>query len=243
VVYQAKWRGSIVAVKQLKRGFNDRTRQDFLEECQFMRNLQPHPNVVTFLGISENPVCMVTEFCKNGSLKSHLDDFKKPIPNQLQLKIISDVAAGMYHLENEKIIHRDLAARNCLLTENFVTKVADFGLSKIAGEPFDQTSEYGHWPLKWLSPETLKSRIFNEKTDVWSFGILIIEVLTRRDPYPDYTVDDFALKCNDGNLATNVRNQIPIPTPKLLKDIAYRCLEMEPEKRPSFASICIQLEN
>jgi len=241
VVYKTKWRGSIVAVKQMKSTvFNSKRRQEFVEECEFMRNLQPHPSVVQFLGICEDPICMITEYCGNGSLKSLLDS-NKPIDSKLQFKIISNIVSGMYHLENEKIIHRDLAARNCLLTENYDTKVADFGLSKIAGATFSD-SDYGNWPLKWLSPETLETRNFDSKTDVWSFGVLMIEVLTRKDPYPNYSVDMFAKNLFTQNLTSTIRNQIPNDAPPLLKKIAFECLDKDPTKRPVFSIIYNHLD-
>jgi len=179
VVYQAKWRNSNVAVKQLKNaGLDSRKSENFFMECEFMRNLQPHPNVVIFFGICQEPLCLITEYCANGDLKSLLR--KKSINIKLKRKIIADVAAGMFHLENENIVHRDLAARNCLLMDNYITKVSDFGLSKLDGDIFNTSSEYGKWALKWLSPETLKLHLFNNKTDVWSFGILLIEVFYKK---------------------------------------------------------------
>jgi len=243
IVFKAKWRGAPVAVKQIKSSsLQPGKREKFLEECQFMKNLQPHYNVVNFLGTCEEPLCMITEYCQNGSVKSLLES-ERPMNMQLRRKILTDVAAGMYHLQNEKVVHRDLAARNCLLTESNVTKVGDFGLSRLAGEDLGITSEYGNWPLKWLSPETLRDKIFNNKTDLWSYGILCIEVLTRHDPYPEFSLDDFARKVMRDNLTSTAMNYVPSDVPEIIREIAIGCLQIDPSKRPGFGHIYQKLES
>jgi len=214
---------------------------NFLEECTFMRKLQTHKNVVNFIGFCEDPLCLVTEYCENGSLKSLLDS-NKPVDMGLKLRILTDVAAGMYHLQNEQIVHRDLAARNCLLTDNFVTKVGDFGLSKIIGDDLQSTAEYGTWPIKWLAPEVLSSKIFNHSADVWSYGILCIEVFTRKDPYPSFTLEEFARRVILEDLPKTARNYIPTDTHPLLEQICIECLSVNPSKRPLFSEIFSRLE-
>jgi len=150
-----------------------------------MKNMASHQNVVQFLGYCLEPLCIVTEFCGKGSLDKLFGDSNFQMEMPLQLKFMHDIAKGMHHLYLEGIIHKDLASRNVLITESLDAKVADFGLSKLLEDTNngDQASFYigknSVGPLKWMAPEAVQSRIYSTYSDVWSFGITCIEILTR----------------------------------------------------------------
>eukprot|EP01119_Soliformovum_irregulare_P024983 TRINITY_DN9111_c0_g1_i1.p2 TRINITY_DN9111_c0_g1~~TRINITY_DN9111_c0_g1_i1.p2 ORF type:complete len:698 (-),score=155.80 TRINITY_DN9111_c0_g1_i1:121-2214(-) len=244
VVWKAKWHAMTVAVKQVK-GVNieERLMQEFLQEAEIMKSLPPHCNVVAFIGVSvETPICILTEFMVGGSLKTLLDrqtnfDFMRKV------QIMKDVAAGMIHISMQKIVHKDLAARNVLLTENMVAKVSDFGLSRIsngsnANNTVFSVTEIG--PIKWMAMESLKEKVFSTKSDVYSYAVTCVEILTEAEPYHDVPMMEFTMKIFSEKY--ELSKYIPSTTPKILKDLLTSCLNLKPAKRPTFEEIYTTLE-
>jgi len=208
-----------------------------------MKRMNSHKNVVLFLGVCNNPLCIVTEFCEKGSLQAVLLDTSVILSQEVKNKIILDIASGMYHLSSEHIIHKDLAARNVLLTTDFTAKVADFGLSRFtSAAEFQATgeviyiskSDFG--PLKWMAPESLESRIFSTKSDVWSFGITVLEILTRQPPYQGISIVLFA-NCYQTH-HSNITSYIPTDIPSNLDKILRSCFIQDPNSRITFGEIC-----
>eukprot|EP01118_Nematostelium_gracile_P008633 TRINITY_DN2863_c0_g1_i2.p1 TRINITY_DN2863_c0_g1~~TRINITY_DN2863_c0_g1_i2.p1 ORF type:complete len:278 (+),score=41.35 TRINITY_DN2863_c0_g1_i2:58-834(+) len=191
IVYEATWRGMRVAIKQLKVKNNEQAMK-LQEECKIMTQISPHENVVQLLGLIDNPLSIVTEYCWYGSLDHYLYG-QEPINMAKRIGILRDVAQGMIHLQDHKIVHRDLAARNCLLAEGFVAKVSDFGMSKLLLDDGGFYTKTVVGPIKWMAPEIFNKNKFSFETDVYSFGVLCIEVLTRDKPYPDIPMDIFTL--------------------------------------------------
>jgi len=238
VVFKGTWRSSAVAIKQIKNGvtLTDSELAEFLKEAKLMRDLKLHPHVVSFFGLCANPLCIITEYCDRGSLYGVLHNKSYSIDFKRKLKILRDVSAGMYHLSQEGIVHRDLAARNVLLNEGWNAKVSDFGLSRIRDKDSSMVyskSQVG--PLKWMSPESIFKQEYSEKSDVWSFGVLCIEVTTRDDPYPYLSITDFAIKLALEKLS--LIGSIPQDIPPSLSKLICDCFQENPVDRPDFETI------
>uniref|UniRef100_A0A1I7TBE2 Tyrosine-protein kinase n=1 Tax=Caenorhabditis tropicalis TaxID=1561998 RepID=A0A1I7TBE2_9PELO len=166
-----------VAVKRAIGDARKSTIQEFCHEAQVMSVLQ-HANVVCLYGLAslEQPLMLVMELINGGDLKKYLQTTSN-IPNKQLIIFAMDIASGMKHLVMKKVIHRDLAARNCLITKALLVKISDFGLSVQGQEVVVKKLKKA--PIRWLSPETLNKGVFNEKTDVWSYGVLLTELMTR----------------------------------------------------------------
>jgi hypothetical protein len=176
--------------------------------------------------------CIIVEFASGGSLYTLLHNDSK-MTNEDKIHYCKGIASGMGHLHAENIIHRDLAARNILLDGGNNPKVSDFGLSRRAfGEIENQTkSDVG--PLKWMAPEAIKDRVYSQRSDVWSYGVLCWEIVAREDPYPDMD----ALQVASRVVFNGLRLQYPYDTPEVLKDIMTWCFQTDPSQRPNFKQV------
>ncbi|PRP75753.1 putative LRR receptor-like serine/threonine-protein kinase [Planoprotostelium fungivorum] len=237
IVSQATWRDILVAVKQVRaEHINEEQVSSFLAEVAIVQGLRAHPNVVMFIGLTlpPHPLSLVTEFCEGGSLYNYLR--RNAVEFEQKVKFIQGIALGMLHLHLEKIVHRDLAVRNILLSKHLEPKVSDFGMSRSEVKDSNQTaSTIG--PLKWMSPEAL-CREYSIKSDVFSFGVVVWEILRVMDPWEEYSPVEAAI-------AVSTRGErLPIPAdchPSLIK-LMNLCWQTLPEDRPDFAEICAHLE-
>ncbi|PRP81904.1 serine/threonine protein kinase 4, CTR4 [Planoprotostelium fungivorum] len=203
VVYKAKWRQTDVAVKQLLSQEVDREQlASFLDEMALIQGLRTHPNVVLFLGttIPPQPLSLVTEYCEGGSLDKWLRQNRDVVTIDQQKKFIIGIASGMFHLHKERIIHRDLATRNILLRAGDV-KISDFGFSRRQHGPqeINKTSTVVG-PLKWMSPEALQRQEYSIKSDMWSFGVVMWEIINCEEPWTDLKPLDAAIGVVAGEL-------------------------------------------
>lgn len=222
-----------VAIKTLKQG--TMSPQAFLEEAVIMRKCR-HSNLVPLYGVcsQEEPLLIVTEFMCNGSLLEYLRN--NPEGKSLKLPDLMDMASqianGMAYLESMKLIHRDLAARNILVGENRIVKVADFGLARVI-EDSEYTARQGaKFPIKWTAPEAAMYGKFSIKSDVWSYGILLYELVTHGSiPYAGMHNKEVIEQVQRGY-------RIPRPTNCDCPEEVYRkmrdCWHADPDKRPTF---------
>jgi len=183
-------------------------------------------------------LCLVVEYVDGGSLDQLLLT-KKNINIELSVvkQIIMGIAAGMYHLHAEGIIHRDLASRNILLTQNFQAKVSDFGMSRANNEDNYNKTNTEVGPLKWMPPESILRRMYSTKSDVFSFGVVIWEILTRQVPYQGLNAVEAAIQVATQGL----RLPIPEDSPPLLAELMRMCWRENADERPTFNEICEKL--
>ncbi|KAF7643411.1 hypothetical protein LDENG_00240110 [Lucifuga dentata] len=152
----------------------------------------------------------------------------------------AQVASGMAFLEVQNYIHRDLAARNVLVGDNNICKVADFGLARVFMKDNDvyEPKEGTKFPVKWTAPEALHDNKFTIKSDVWSFGILLYEIMTfGQMPYPTMTNYQVVQK-----IPTGYRMPSPPHCPKVLYEIMLECWKENTQERPTFETLQWKLE-
>ncbi|XP_028259214.1 tyrosine-protein kinase ABL2 isoform X2 [Parambassis ranga] len=234
-VYVGVWKkyNLTVAVKTLKEDTMEV--EEFLKEASVMKEVK-HPNLVQLLGVCtlEPPFYIVTEYMPHGNLLDYLRDCDKEEVNAVVLLYMAtQISSAMEYLEKKNFIHRDLAARNCLVGENHVVKVADFGLSRLmTGDTY--TAHAGaKFPIKWTAPESLAYNTFSIKSDVWAFGVLLWEIATYgMSPYPGIDLSQVYDLLEKG-----YRMEQPEGCPPKVYELMRACWQWSPLDRPSFAEI------
>ncbi|XP_038659309.1 tyrosine-protein kinase HCK isoform X2 [Scyliorhinus canicula] len=228
-----------VAVKTMKPG--SMSVEAFLMEANLMKALQ-HDKLVRLNAVvtKEEPIYIITEFMSKGSL---LDFLKSDEGNKLQLPKLIDfsaqIAEGMAYIESKNYIHRDLRAANILVSNTLVCKIADFGLARIIEDNEYTAREGAKFPIKWTAPEAINFGSFTIKSDVWSFGILLMETITYgRTPYPGMSNPDVIR-----SLERAYRMPRPEVCPLELYDIMMKCWQNKAEERPTFEYLQSVLED
>uniref|UniRef100_M8BD21 Serine/threonine-protein kinase CTR1 n=1 Tax=Aegilops tauschii TaxID=37682 RepID=M8BD21_AEGTA len=267
-VYHGKWRGSDVAIKRIndrcfagKPSEQEKMRNDFWNEASNLADLH-HPNVVAFYGVVlDGPggsIATVTEYMVNGSLRTALLKNSKSLDRRKRLIIAMDTAFGMEYLHNKNIVHFDLKSDNLLVNlrdpQRPICKVGDLGLSKVKCQTLISGGVRGTLP--WMAPELLNgsSSLVSEKVDVFSFGIVLWELLTGEEPYADlhygviiggYTISHTLVEITcavDGGIVSNtLRPQVPDSCDPEWRSLMEQCWATEPSERPSFTQIAVRL--
>ncbi|XP_041716704.1 tyrosine-protein kinase Fyn isoform X2 [Coregonus clupeaformis] len=238
-VWCGTWNGTTkVAVKTLKPG--TMSPESFLEEAQIMKKLRHDKLVQLYAVVSEEPIYIVTEYMGKGSLLDFLKDGEGrglKLPNLVDMA--AQVAAGMAYIERMNYIHRDLRSANILVGDNLVCKIADFGLARLI-EDNEYTARQGaKFPIKWTAPEAALYGKFTIKSDVWSFGILLTELVTKgRVPYPGMNNREVLEQVERG-----YRMPCPQDCPISLHELMVQCWKKDAEERPTFEYLQAFLED
>lgn len=246
-VYHGKWRGTDVAIKRIKKSCftgrsseQERLTKEFWREAEILSQLH-HPNVVAFYGVVKDgpggTMATVTEFMVNGSLRHVLLRKDKYLDRRKRLIIAMDAAFGMEYLHSKNIVHFDLKCDNLLVNlkdqSRPICKVGDFGLSKIKRNTLVSGGVRGTLP--WMAPELLNgsSNKVSEKVDVFSFGIVMWEILTGEEPYANMHYGAII-----GGIVNNtLRPPVPASCDPEWRRLMEQCWAPDPVHRPSFSQI------
>jgi len=239
-VYKGKWCSALIAVKVVDFDIEDpNIYESFLDEVSLLSMLN-HPNILRFFGACLHPpnTFIVTEFATKGSLFKLLENDRqnKFLTLQERVSIAVHASRGLHYLHSQRppILHRDIKSLNFLVTDNYLIKIADFGISKNKSETLN--TKLG--TLNWLPPELLKDNTpFTEASDVYSFGVVLWEIFTSEIPYE--SIDNFRVirMISMGELL-----KIPKQLPIHVQQILIGSWDMTPEKRVSMELISKTLE-
>ncbi|XP_004871907.1 tyrosine-protein kinase receptor Tie-1 isoform X1 [Heterocephalus glaber] len=240
------------AIKMLKEYASENDHRDFAGELEVLCKLGHHPNIINLLGACENRgyLYIAIEYAPYGNLLDFLRKSRvletdpafarehgtaSTLSSQQLLRFASDAANGMQYLSEKQFIHRDLAARNVLVGENLASKIADFGLSR--GEEVYVKKTMGRLPVRWMAIESLNYSVYTTKSDVWSFGVLLWEIVSLGGtPYCGMTCAELYEKLPQGYRMEQPRN-----CDDEVYELMRQCWRDRPYERPPFAQIALQL--
>ncbi|XP_076343562.1 macrophage-stimulating protein receptor-like isoform X4 [Tachypleus tridentatus] len=234
-------------------GYEDSCRKEdivaFVEEALVMGKCH-HRNVLSLIAVTVDqnlqlPI-IVFPYMQNGDLQTYLRRIKKEQTQEetttmkRHLLFALHIANGMQYLAETGYIHRDLATRNCMLDEFWVVKIGDFGLAqKVSVNTSIKTSRQQIMPIRWMAPESLRKGEFSEKSDVWSYGVTVWEILTLAEtPYSSLDNSDLLNFLEAGN-----RLICPETCPEKFDTVIQRCFDGNPDARPTFSQIVQHLED
>ncbi|XP_073540385.1 uncharacterized protein [Phyllobates terribilis] len=230
--------GQIMVLKMNKMMSN---RANMLREVQLMNRLC-HPNILRFMGVcvQQGQLHALTEYINGGNLEQLLQSVE-PLSWSVRVKLSLDIARGLRYLHAKGVFHRDLTSKNCLVRyddSGYTAVVADFGLAeKIPDHSQTEPLSVVGSPY-WMAPEVLRGDVYNEKADVFAFGIILCEIIARIPADPDYLprTEDFGLDI------TTFRDMVPPDCPSAFLQQAFHCCWLAPESRPSCCEVSQRLE-
>ncbi|CAJ1055387.1 ephrin type-A receptor 2 isoform X2 [Xyrichtys novacula] len=230
-----------VAIKTLKPGYTEKQRQDFLSEASIMGQFS-HQNIIRLEGVVTKfkHAMIVTEFMENGALDRYLRDHDGELGSFQLVGMLRGIAAGMKYLSDMSYVHRDLAARNILVNNSLECKVSDFGLSRVLEDDPEgtYTTSGGKIPIRWTAPEAIAYRKFTSASDVWSFGIVMWEVMAFGErPYWDMSNHEVMKAINEA-----FRLPAPMDCPSAVYQLMLQCWLQDRSKRPRFGDIVSLLD-
>ncbi|KAJ1368831.1 hypothetical protein KIN20_030170 [Parelaphostrongylus tenuis] len=233
---QRKQRTLQVAIK-LAKGTGDMSKakiKEMMREARLLRNFK-HQNVVRFYGVAvdEQPLYIILELVKGGSLIVYLKSRKDAVSVSERMSICKGSAQGVEYIHKQNCIHMDLAARNCLYSEDKVVKISDFGLSRMATKYTVRGSR--KLPIRWLAPETIITLTFSQKTDVFSYGVMVYEIFAGgKEPWDGVSNAEVKKRVVEGKILT-----IPDLCPEAFRTFIYeRVFVKEPDKRANMTEVC-----
>ncbi|KAL1395784.1 hypothetical protein pipiens_010990 [Culex pipiens pipiens] len=217
----------------LKDNHSDDDVKDLVSELEIMKMIGRHPNVISLLGCcsNEGPLYVIMEYAAHGNLRNFLHGHRfEENYEQRNQKYLASI----------KCIHRDLAARNILVADGYVMKIADFGLARdVQDHEYYRKMTAGKVPIRWMAPESLEHFFFDSWTDVWSFGVLLWEIMTLgRQPYLNVTSWEYLLQyLKQGN-----RLEKPAQCPDGVYAVMRGCWQLTPTQRPLFGEVVDHLK-
>uniref|UniRef100_A0AAG5CZQ2 mitogen-activated protein kinase kinase kinase n=1 Tax=Anopheles atroparvus TaxID=41427 RepID=A0AAG5CZQ2_ANOAO len=240
-VHRAFLNGGEVAVKASRQDDDfEVARENVLQEAKLFWSLK-HPNIVALKGVCLDPqtLCLVMEYARGGSLNKILAGRK--IPPDVLVDWAIQIARGMKYLHCEapiSVLHRDLKSSNILISEsvqhghlhNKTLKITDFGLAR---EAYRTTRMSAAGTFAWMPPEVIKSGTYSKASDVWSYGVLLWELLTGEVPYKGFD----SLSVAYGVAVNSLRLPVPKTCPEAWGKLMKSCWEIDPHRRPSFREI------
>jgi len=239
-VYEGKYLGSPAAIKKLF-FVDDEFMQKYIErEMETLTSLH-HPNVVQLIGIciENNEVYIVTEFVTGGSLRKRLKNKEIVLDWPLKVHIAKNLALAMTYLHSKNIIHRDLKSHNLLVGELWKIKVCDFGLARKADAPKATGGNVAMTIVgtdDWMAPEVAQGQDYNSACDVFSYGMVLFEIITREKPPQREMLQKYAF------VPEKVKPLIPKDTPPALWDLLCDTTKTDPKDRPTFRDVLKKLD-
>ncbi|KAD7117980.1 hypothetical protein R6Q59_005002 [Mikania micrantha] len=242
-IYRGIYKQRAVAVKMVRiPTHKEETRimleQQFKSEVALLSRLY-HPNIVQFIAACKKPpvYCIITEYMSQGTLRMYLNK-KEPysLSTETVLRLALDISRGMEYLHSQGVVHRDLKSNNLLLNDEMRVKVGDFGTSCLETQTQESKGNMGTY--RWMAPEMVKEKPYTRKVDVYSFGIVLWELITALLPFQGMTPVQAAFAVAE----KNERPPLPASCQPALAQLIKRCWAAEASKRPDFTEIVQSLE-
>ncbi|WCJ27047.1 Protein kinase superfamily protein [Euphorbia peplus] len=244
-LYHGVYKDEPVAVKIIRAPDEDETgnlanrlRNQYDREVSLLSRLH-HQNVITFVAACKRPpvYCVITEYLSQGSLRAHLHKLEeKSLPLEKLIAFALEIARGMEYIHSQGVIHRDLKPENILIDEAFRLKIADFGIA--CEEAYCDLLADDPGTYRWMAPEMIKKKSYGRRVDVYSFGLILWEMVAGTIPYEDMNPIQAAFAVVNKNL----RPVIPRDCPPAMRALIEQCWSLQSDKRPEFWQIVKVLE-
>lgn len=234
---------TICAIKTIPSDASEDYRNEFLGEATTMKSMSQAYHVVRLLGVvsSGNPPLLLMELMELGDLKTFLRSMRSSLSfgSGLMIQMASEIADAMTFMETNKFVHRDLAARNCMVSSTLTIKIGDFGMARDVYETdYYRKTNRGLLPIRWMAPESLQDGEFTSQSDVWSYGVVLWEVVTMAEqPFQGLGNDEVLQQVIAGR-----RLDVPSHCPAPLKPIIKSCWCTKSRERSSFMHIMSSLQ-
>ena len=231
--------GSLCVIKQiLIEGMNEKEKEDVLNESNILAKLD-HPNIIKFYDVFESKkpkhmINIVTEYADGGDLSEKIKERKNKNGNFTESEILdyfTQICLAIRHIHEKKIIHRDLKSGNIFLMKNGFVKLGDFGIAKNFQRTIDKAKTMVGTPY-YLSPEIIESKPYDSKSDIWSLGVLLYEMMTFKMPFNANSLASLIIKITRGNYIPP-----PVIYTKDLRELVSKCLTLDPKNRPTIKEI------
>ncbi len=244
-VYKAKWGAQEVAVKKLHmKNWSNENEQRFIQETKIWKELT-HPNIITFFGICvpPNPYCMVMRYKPSGSLYKLLKS-KITLPWSSRKILAIDIASALSYLHKKSILHHDLKSLNVLISQQegkLHASLTDFGLAETKREINTTTNvgkAHSFGTLLWMAPELLRGKPSTKASDIYSYGMILWEIASRKRPYHEAHPSVIKALITDGDTPN-----IPSATPSYFTSLIKKCWALDPIQRPTIEEVLTLLSS